>query len=97
MRAPSQTSGSDIYTGWTSAECLPMLRLPSPHLRLQAHDPAYVERFCSGALDDAAVKRIGFGAVARSQVLIERTLAEVAGAAASDMRMSTIESYLQST
>jgi hypothetical protein len=46
---------------------------------LQAHDPAYVERFCSGALDDAAVKRIGFGAVTRSPVLVERTLAEIAG------------------
>ena len=45
----------------------------------QAHDPAYVERFCSGALDDAAVKRIGFGAVTRSPVLVERTLAEIAG------------------
>jgi hypothetical protein len=46
---------------------------------LQAHDPAYVERFCSGALDEAAVKRIGFGAVTRSPVLVERTLAEIAG------------------
>lgn len=45
----------------------------------QAHDPAYVERFCSGALDDTAVKRIGFGAVTRSPVLVERTLAEIAG------------------
>jgi hypothetical protein len=46
---------------------------------LQAHDPKYVERFCGGALDDNAVKRIGFGAVTRSPVLVERTLAEVAG------------------
>lgn len=34
----------------------------------------------SGALDDARVKRIGFGGdVTRSPVLIHRTLAEVAG------------------
>ena len=33
-----------------------------------------------GTLDDARVKRIGFGAdVTRSLILIERTLAEVAG------------------
>ena len=38
-----------------------------------------MERFCNGALDDAAVKRIGFGAVTRSPVLVERTLAEIAG------------------
>ena len=44
------------------------------------HTPEYVEAFTSGALDDARVKRIGFGAdVTRSPVLIERTLAEVAG------------------
>lgn len=46
----------------------------------QAHDPKYVERFCSGALDGMAMKRIGFGEITRSPVLVERTLAEIAGA-----------------
>ena len=36
--------------------------------------------FCGGSLDDGAVKRIGFGEVVRTPVLVERTLAEVAGA-----------------
>ncbi len=58
----------------------PSLRgLTTPWRHEQAHDPGYVERFCNGALDDAALKRIGFGAVARSPVLVERTLAEIAG------------------
>ena len=44
------------------------------------HTPEYVDAFTSGTLDDARIKRIGFGAeVTRSPVLIERTLAEVAG------------------
>lgn len=46
----------------------------------QVHEPAYVASFCSGTLDEAAVRRIGFGEVVRSPVLVERTLAEVAGA-----------------
>lgn len=36
--------------------------------------------FCGGRLDEAAAKRIGFGDVVRVPVLVERTLAEVAGA-----------------
>ncbi len=52
----------------------------SSHLtRQQVHDAEYVDSFCSGVLDAARLKRIGFGEVARSPVLIERTLAEVAG------------------
>lgn len=44
------------------------------------HTAEYVEAFTGGTLDDARVKRIGFGAdVTRSPILIERTLAEVAG------------------
>ena len=44
------------------------------------HTAEYVEAFTSGALDEARVKRIGFGPdVTRSPVLINRTLAEVAG------------------
>ncbi len=44
------------------------------------HTAEYVEAFTSGQLDDARVKRIGFGGdVTRSPVLINRTLAEVAG------------------
>lgn len=35
--------------------------------------------FSSGALDDARMRRIGFGEATRSPVLIERTKAEVAG------------------
>ena len=45
----------------------------------QVHDHDYVERFCSGTLDEAAVKRIRFGEVVRSPALIKRTLAELAG------------------
>jgi hypothetical protein len=39
-----------------------------------------VNAFCGGSLDDGAVKRIGFGEVVRTPILVERTLAEVAGA-----------------
>lgn len=48
---------------------------------VQVHTQEYVEAFTGGALDEARVKRIGFGGdVTRSPVLINRTLAEVAGA-----------------
>ena len=44
------------------------------------HTAEYVEAFTSGTLDEARVKRIGFGPdVTRSPILINRTLAEVAG------------------
>lgn len=44
------------------------------------HEPEFLRAFCDGALSPEAVKRIGFGEVVRSPVLVERTLAEVAGA-----------------
>ena len=47
---------------------------------MQVHEEAYVTAFCGGRLDDGAAKRIGFGDVVRAPVLVERTLAEVAGA-----------------
>ena len=43
------------------------------------HTAEYVDSFTQGLLDEARLKRIGFGEVSRSPVLIERTLAEVAG------------------
>ncbi|CAG9460291.1 unnamed protein product [Pedinophyceae sp. YPF-701] len=44
-----------------------------------AHEPGYARRFITGTLTDAEVRRIGFGDVARTDVLIRRTLWEVAG------------------
>ena len=41
-----------------------------------AHDPAYVRDFLSGALADAAIRRIGFP---WSEALVKRTLASVGG------------------
>ncbi len=46
---------------------------------VQIHEEAYVTAFCGSRLDDSAAKRIGFGDVVRAPVLVERTLAEVAG------------------
>ena len=43
------------------------------------HDPEYISSFCSGQLDAAAMRRIGFGEVTSTQLLIDRTKAEVAG------------------
>jgi hypothetical protein len=43
------------------------------------HTPEYVSAFCSGQLDAAAMRRIGFGEVTRTKTLIDRTKAEVAG------------------
>lgn len=48
------------------------------------HEPEFLRAFCDGALSPEAVKRIGFGEVVRSPVLVERTLAEVAGAGRPD-------------
>lgn len=53
--------------------------LPSKELLCLVHTQEYVDAFCSGTLDDKRVRRIGFGEVTRSQALIDRTLAEVAG------------------
>ena len=48
---------------------------------LQVHDAHYLQRFQTGTLTAAEVRRIGFGDAVRSQVLIDRTIAEVAGVA----------------
>lgn len=45
----------------------------------KVHTRSYVESFSTGALDEKAVRRIGFGSAARTPVLVERTKAEVAG------------------
>ena len=54
--------------------------LPSRATLELAHAAEYVGAFLEGALDDARLRRIGFGAATNTQVLRERTLAEVAGA-----------------
>ena len=46
---------------------------------LQVHTEDYVHKFNTGTLDDAAVRRIGFGELSRTQLLIDRTKSEVAG------------------
>ena len=43
------------------------------------HTAEYLRAFNTGTLDEARMRRIGFGEVARSGVLIHRTKAEVAG------------------
>ena len=43
------------------------------------HTAEFVDSFTRGVLDEPRMKRIGFGEVTRSPVLIERTLSEVAG------------------
>lgn len=53
--------------------------LPSRVLLCLVHSPKFVDAFCSGTLDEQRMRRIGFGEVARTQALIDRTLAEVAG------------------
>ncbi len=60
------------------------------------HTAEYVEAFTSGQLDDARVKRIGFGGdVTRSPVLINRTLAEVAGDCTLQACRSSIDQFLR--
>ena len=51
---------------------------PLAHLKL-VHDANYIDAFCAGTLDAAVLRRIGFGEVTRTQPLIDRTVAEVAG------------------
>ena len=73
-----------------AAECtkcfhvLAQIRFPAALPRRETlelvHEPEFLRAFCDGALSPGAVKRIGFGEVVRSPVLVERTLAEVAGA-----------------
>ena len=43
------------------------------------HTSEYVSSFCSGQLDAATLRRIGFGEVTKTRTLIDRTKAEVAG------------------
>lgn len=53
--------------------------LPSRETILLAHEPEYVDSFLSGSLDSHRIRRIGFGDVTNSQVLIDRTLSEISG------------------
>lgn len=53
--------------------------LPSRQLLHLVHDEDYVDAFCNGTLDDQILRRIGFGDVTKTPVLIQRTKAEVAG------------------
>ncbi|GAB4813155.1 hypothetical protein N2152v2_000201 [Parachlorella kessleri] len=53
--------------------------LPSQETLELAHAPEYVGSFLQGTFDEQHLRRIGFGEVTRSQTLIDRTLAEVAG------------------
>ncbi|BDA50809.1 Acetoin utilization protein AcuC [Coccomyxa sp. Obi] len=53
--------------------------LPCKDTLQLVHTAEYVDSFTGGLLDEARMKRIGFGEVSRSPVLIERTLSEVAG------------------
>jgi acetoin utilization deacetylase AcuC-like enzyme len=53
--------------------------LPGRELLCLVHAPEFVDAFCGGELDDQRVRRIGFGEATRSQLLVDRTLAEVAG------------------
>ncbi|PSC74011.1 histone deacetylase [Micractinium conductrix] len=55
------------------------LALPSRELLCLVHSAEYVDAFLGGSLDEQRLRRIGFGAAAATQTLINRTLAEVAG------------------
>ena len=45
----------------------------------QVHQASYVDSFCQHVLSEAEMKRIGFGALCLQPILVERTLAEIAG------------------
>ncbi|KAK9827770.1 hypothetical protein WJX74_001780 [Apatococcus lobatus] len=53
--------------------------LPNREQLLMVHEASYVDAFCRNALSDAEIKRIGFGEMCLQPVLVERTLAEIAG------------------
>lgn len=53
--------------------------LPSINKLKLVHDSEYISAFCNGTLDSHILRRIGFGDVTRTQTLIDRTKAEVAG------------------
>lgn len=48
-------------------------------LAVQVHEERYADAFCSNALSEAEMKRIGFGELCLQPILVERTLAEIAG------------------
>lgn len=54
--------------------------LPSLEMLHSVHEEHYIQNFLSGQLPDAMQRRIGLSDALRSQVLINRTLWEVAGA-----------------
>lgn len=45
----------------------------------QVHKERYADAFCQNALSEAEMKRIGFGELCLQPILVERTLAEIAG------------------
>ncbi|GAX76398.1 hypothetical protein CEUSTIGMA_g3843.t1 [Chlamydomonas eustigma] len=53
--------------------------LPSEPDILLVHDPDYLHAFNTGTLDEARMRRIGFGETTRTPILVERTKAEIAG------------------
>lgn len=53
--------------------------LPTSEQLLLVHSPSYLSSFESLSLDDAQVRRIGFGPATRTHLLVERTKWEVAG------------------
>lgn len=53
--------------------------LPTDDQLALVHCPEYLAAFSSCTLDDQRVRRIGFGPATRTQVLVDRTKAEVAG------------------
>jgi len=53
--------------------------LPTDAQLAAVHTAEYLAAFSAGALDEARVRRIGFGEATRSRTLIDRTKAEVAG------------------
>lgn len=60
----------------------------------QVHEKDFVARFSNGTLNEAEVRRIGFGEVTRHPDLIERTKAEVAGTSASTCVCGDINSTI---
>ncbi len=85
-RMPSMLLGA--WGNSKSIHVLVQVRVPAALPRRETlelvHEPEFLRAFCDGALSSEAVKRIGFGEVVRSPVLVERTLAEVAGAGRPD-------------
>jgi len=53
--------------------------LPDRHLLSLVHSVDYIDKFLERALDPTMIRRIGFGDAMQTQVLVDRTLAEVSG------------------